>query len=299
MANVVVLGAGGMLGSAMARKLQVDGHNVTKTFRTPPLEPDALRFQVGTDDLGTLFQQIPRPDFVINCLGVLKKQIETGGLAATAHAIEVNSLFPYSLAKQADQMGFKIIQIATDCVFDGTAGGYFEDSHHDATDIYGKSKSLGEVDSQNFMIIRTSIVGPEIGQQRSLYEWVRNLPQNSRINGYVNHKWNGITSIAFSKIVSAIVSNDRFSSGVHHLIPADSVSKYELVTLIAETLGRNDLEIIEHFHESQINRTLSSRNKIWSEQMWIEAGYSSIPSISQLIAELAFKPELSSEKEGR
>jgi dTDP-4-dehydrorhamnose reductase len=299
MANVLVLGAGGMLGSAMVKKLEKDGHKVTKTFRTAPWESDALRFQVGIDDLESLLKQIPRPDFVINCLGVLKKQIECGGLAAIAHAIEVNSLFPYSLAKQADQMGFKVIQIATDCVFDGSAGDYFEDSHHDATDIYGKSKSLGEVDSQNFMIIRTSIVGPEIGQQRSLYEWVRNLPQNSRIEGYVNHKWNGITSIAFSRIVSAIVSKDRFSDGVHHLIPADSVSKYQLVALLAETLGRKDLEIVQHFHVSQINRTLSSRNKIWSERTWIEAGYSSVPSIGQLIAELALKPELSSEKEGR
>ena len=44
----------------------------------------------------------------------------------------------------------KVIQIATDCVFDGLKGNYTEDDKHNAIDVYGKTKSLGEVSADNF-----------------------------------------------------------------------------------------------------------------------------------------------------
>jgi dTDP-4-dehydrorhamnose reductase len=44
----------------------------------------------------------------------------------------------------------KIFQIATDCVFSGSKGNYNEKNLHDAFDVYGKSKSLGEINNKNF-----------------------------------------------------------------------------------------------------------------------------------------------------
>ena len=45
----------------------------------------------------------------------------------------------------------KIFQIATDCVFSGKIGGYNELSNHDDLDIYGVSKSMGEVKKRKFL----------------------------------------------------------------------------------------------------------------------------------------------------
>ena len=44
-----------------------------------------------------------------------------------------------------EQSNGPILQIATDCVYSGATGGYTESSSHDALDVYGKTKSLGEV----------------------------------------------------------------------------------------------------------------------------------------------------------
>ena len=93
----------------------------------------------------------------------------------------------------------KIYQIATDCVYDGSNKLYSENSLHNPLDVYGKSKSLGEVDNKNFFNIRASIIGKEIKNHKSLYDWFRNQNKNSKVNGFTNHLWNGITTKSFRK----------------------------------------------------------------------------------------------------
>jgi len=64
-------------------------------------------------------------------------------------------------------MGFGFIHITTDCVFSGKNDKPYNELHyHDPEDFYGKSKSLGEPISCT--TIRTSIIGEEMGDGRSL-----------------------------------------------------------------------------------------------------------------------------------
>ena len=77
-----------------------------------------------------------------------------------------------------------MIHVTTDCVFSGKDGNYNENSIHDETNDYGISKSLGELCDAT--IIRTSIIGEEINNKRSLLEWVRSN-SGKEINGYENH----------------------------------------------------------------------------------------------------------------
>jgi dTDP-4-dehydrorhamnose reductase len=65
------------------------------------------------------------------------------------------------LAIFAEDSGAKVIQIATDCVFSGSNGSYLETDPHDATDVYGKTKSDGEIESSAVMQLRCSIIGRE------------------------------------------------------------------------------------------------------------------------------------------
>ena len=62
----------------------------------------------------------------------------------TAAAIKINTLFPYILSEIGERNSANIIHITTDCVWSGKEGNYNEDSPHDALDVYGKTKSLGE-----------------------------------------------------------------------------------------------------------------------------------------------------------
>ena len=225
-------------------------------------------------------------DYVINCIGVINKSIVEESAASRQSALLINSLFPYKLDDLASKLGFKIIQIATDCVFSGKKGGYLESDLHDTIDTYGKTKSLGEVPSENMMNLRVSIIGREVSSKVSLFEWVRNQPANAQIHGYSDHFWNGVTTQAFSRICRGIIENSGFVAGTHHLIPADTMSKFELVTSIANKTGRSDVDILERPSGKRVDRTLATINASLNEQMWVNGGYSLIPNIASLVSDM-------------
>lgn len=122
-----------------------------------------------------------------------------------------------------------MIHVTTDCVFSGKDGNYNEESLHDETNDYGMSKSLGELCKAT--IIRTSIIGEEVNNKRSLVEWVFSN-KNNTINGYTNHIWNGVTCLQLSKIIKIIIENNNYWNGVRHIFSPRTVSKYELVSII-------------------------------------------------------------------
>ena len=130
----------------------------------------------------------------------------------------------------------KLIQIGTDCVFSGRDGSYLEDSTKDPIDSYGYSKAMGELFSPNQMMLRCSIIGRENENYLSLMEWFLRQPLNARVNGFIDHKWNGLTTLAFAKVLNGVMSRDAFEAGTFHLVPADEVSKFQLL----QTLHTSD-----------------------------------------------------------
>jgi dTDP-4-dehydrorhamnose reductase len=136
------------------------------------------------------------------------------------------------------------------------------------------------------MNIRVSIIGPESGRSTSLFEWVRNQPKNSEINGYSDHYWNGVTSKGFARICRGLVENEGFIAGTHHLLPSDAMTKFDLVTEIAKKSGRKDIKSVKGPSGNKVDRTLATTNESLNAQLWANAGYPSIPSISELVAEI-------------
>ena len=100
-------------------------------------------------------------DFVINCAGLIKHKIDENSKESLNNLIRVNSLFPLQLTKLSHKLNFKIIQIATDCVYSGAKGNYSESDTKDPIDHYGFSKVLGEHNDTNLISLRCSIVGRE------------------------------------------------------------------------------------------------------------------------------------------
>ena len=64
-----------------------------------------------------------------------------------------------------------MIHMSTDCVFAGRKGSYVETDAATATDLYGRTKFLGEVDYPHCTTIRTSIIGHELKGYHGLVEW--------------------------------------------------------------------------------------------------------------------------------
>jgi len=129
----------------------------------------------------------------------------------------------------AKKCGTKYIHIATDCVFSGKDGNYSEASEHDAEDIYGITKSLGE--DESMCIIRTSIIGEEIRNKNSLIEWV--IKQKGKtIDGYENVFWNGVTCLQLAKIIKQVIEQELLWEGIRHISSPDIVSKCQLCKYI-------------------------------------------------------------------
>ena len=187
---------------------------------------------------------------VINCMGIIKQRKNIG----TLEFIQVNSVFPYLLSNMCEETGSKLIHITTDCIYDGVEGNYNENSTPNATDLYGVTKSLGE--PENVTIIRTSIIGEEINQNRSLLEWVKSN-RGKEVSGFTNHIWNGITCLQFAKICKYIIDNKFFWRGVKHITSPDSITKCNLVKLISKVYNLN-VKVNPCTTDVSCDRTLSS-----------------------------------------
>jgi dTDP-4-dehydrorhamnose reductase len=271
-----------MLGSAAVEALQEKGHEVMTASRSTGIKFDAVN--LNTEKLLTA-ASLRKGDFVINCVGLTKSRIDEASMASRSLSIKLNIDFPNDLAKAAEKLGVKIIQVATDCVFSGLAGGYSEGSAHDPLDVYGKTKSLGETPSPNVMHLRCSLIGPEVGRSSLFFEWVRQQPINAQIDGYTNHLWNGLSSRAFGKVVSGIISEELFESSVQHLVPSDEVTKDELVRLELSALGRDDVQVTSTEGEHPIDRTLATDRTGFNTQLFLAAGYKKIPTIEEMVLE--------------
>ena len=279
----LVLGSTGMLGSAVVKELLAGGFDVQIASRTRGLIFDASDL-MAKELLSSA--NLKAGDYVVNCVGLTKSRIDENSLESRALAVKLNIEFPNDLAKTAAEQGIRVVQVATDCVFSGATGNYDEIAPHDPLDVYGKTKSLGEIPSQSVMHLRCSLIGPELGRNSLFFEWVRQQPLNAQLKGFTNHIWNGLTSTTFGKIVSGLMREDLFAPGVQHLVPGDKVSKDELVRLELAALGRTDVSVESIEASAAIDRTLATKNQDLNSGLFRAAGYPGLPTIEQMVSEL-------------
>jgi dTDP-4-dehydrorhamnose reductase len=226
-------------------------------------------------------------DLVVNAVGLIKQLINEGNQEDTKIAYLINSDLPRELNAYAKHSSTPIIQIGTDCVYSGLEGNYSEDSEFDCNDLYGLSKVSGELESSSMMTIRCSIIGHEVKSSVSLMDWFLSQPASTSVNGYTNHIWNGVTTLTFARMTHGIIAKSKYSPGTIHFVPKDQVSKFELLKILAEKFGREDIEIGEFEAETGVNRTLATLFPHKNEQLWLNAGYTQVPSIAELIQEYA------------
>lgn len=289
MASILIIGSTGMLGSAVTKYLSKSTNKIIESNtsgKSIVLTNTCIKFDIEKQKIPDLFPfDFGEPDFVINCSGLIKHKIDETSPELIERAYKVNSYFPNELSEFCNSLDTKIIQIATDCVFTGSTGGYAENSNHDAKDVYGDSKSKGEIAAKNMMVLRCSVIGREYNSHVELMDWILNHPVGSKISGFTNHYWNGLTTLHFARIVSGIIESEIFESGTHHVLPVDSVSKFELIELICEGFGRQDIEIKATEAGSFVDRRLSTKYPEKNIEFWQYAGYDKPLSIREMIAE--------------
>ncbi len=243
--KILVLGSSGMLGSMVYKYFKSKGFNIIGTERTDKKVADKKSFDVIEFIYNpNKFLYIKDFDYIINCIGIIKPYCKDDDMDGVLKAIQVNANFPHVLSNFVKDSNAKIIQIATDCVYSGSKGQYVESSFHDALDVYGKTKSLGEGRFDNLLNIRCSIIGPELKNKLSLLEWFLARKEGEEVNGFINHYWNGITTLQFAQLCEKIISQNSFKelrkeSYLHHFAPNEMVSKYELLKIFNEVFKSN------------------------------------------------------------
>ena len=248
--KIYVLGYKGMLGRYVYSYLKTMKHNVIGLSRE---DIDITKYisdnQLLSDDLA--FSGIEANDVIINCIGAIKPMVDKLG---TLNAIKINSFFPHILSNICEKSNYHLIHITTDCVYDCKPGVKDEKTLHNCTDVYGKTKSLGE--PENCTVVRTSIIGEEINQSRSLIEWVKSM-KNKEASGYVNHTWNGVTCLQVAKIFDQIIKEKNYWKGVRHIFSPNVMTKYDLVQTISDVYDLN-ISVSQAFTQDSCERELSS-----------------------------------------
>jgi dTDP-4-dehydrorhamnose reductase len=303
MTKVAVLGSTGMLGSTLTRVLENQFKTIYEFNRSgiSATGKNHTRVIEVTDSNCLLngFNGL-EIDYIVNCIGMIKHVIDENDQNSVNLAGKINSEFPANLNIYASRLGIPVIQVGTDCVYSGKSGLYSENDPHEPIDIYGETKNAGEQSATDSMLIRCSIVGKELKSRNSLLEWVISQPIGAKVEGYVNHLWNGVTTLHFSQIISGVIKSGAYKPGILHLVPRDIVSKFELINLISSEFGRSDLQISQFEAETPINRSLITINPERNLQLWRQGGYNEIPTISEMVstyAKWSQKDELNTQME--
>jgi dTDP-4-dehydrorhamnose reductase len=306
--NILILGSSGMLGEMCSKTLvQNNNFKVIGASRTRPSDQILsslhwwYQFDIDQFEIEEFVNIIKDQEinYIINAIGITKPFIDENSISSRNNAILINSVFPSMLANTVEEFNIQILQIATDCVYSGnTTGFYTESSPHDTTDVYGKTKSLGEISHPNIHHLRCSIIGPEPTKKAFLLEWFLNQPQNAEISGFKNHIWNGITTYHFAKICEGIIENNIELPHLQHIVPynnilgsgwtpADAVDKYRLLQMFAKYYNRSDIVINPIMADKSISRAISTENIELNQKLWQAAKYTGPPSIELMIEEMS------------
>jgi dTDP-4-dehydrorhamnose reductase len=288
MAKIAIIGSQGMLGSAVCRHLSDEKHQILEiNSKEINSNNSVMQFDIVSNNIDDLRNSLENYDFVINCAGLIKHKINEKDINSLSDLISINSLFPIKLTNLSHELNFKVIQIATDCVYSGEKGDYVEDDIKDPVDYYGYSKALGEHSDSNLMTLRCSLIGRELKSKVEFLEWVLNQGIKSEIKGFTDHFWNGLTTLHFAKIVNGIIKREQFKDGTFHLVPKDSVTKFELAKNIANSFERSDIRITQGNSSKAVNRVLATNYPQVNSDLWLNAGYNNPLGIIEMIKEYA------------
>lgn len=227
-----------MAGHIISLYLQKQGHDVTGFARAQSQFIPTIIGDAANTELLRGAIQAGNYDSVINAIGLLNQFAENNH----STAILLNSFLPHFLAEVTDRTQTQIIHMSTDCVFSGKTGHYTESSQPDGYTFYDRSKAMGELTDNKNLTLRNSIVGPDIKASGiGLLNWFMQQPGPS-VNGFTRAIWTGQTTLQLAKAMEQAAK--QRANGLINAVPAESITKYELLKLFNRHLRGNALEII-------------------------------------------------------
>lgn len=255
--RILILGATGMLGHRLFIELSKH-HEVWGTYRDNiPTFADKHHFlHMGVVDWQWNVDAIQsvKPDVVINCTAATPQRNPT-----PQDMISVNAMLPHDLAASCGIRNIRLIHFSTDGVFGSIlppAWGNLHDENDvpDASDVYGMTKRLGEInDKPHAITLRVCPIGRELYTKHSFVEWA--LSQSGTIQGYKQALFSGITSHELARVINEYVLPHPELSGLYH-VGGGVNSKYNVLMLLKAAY---QLPIEIELSHSGIARGLSTK----------------------------------------
>ncbi len=227
--KVLVLGASGQLGSAIVTAAGTHLDVVSVDRDVDLCDADSIEATV----LGA------RPDWVVNCAAMTDVD---GAHLDPARAFAVNALGAASIARSAQAVGARIVQISTEAVFDGEfSKKYVESDACDPVSVYGTSKLAGEslvrIYAPDSYVLRTSwLYSGGVGMNfptRILEQLADPERQLSVVTDVVG---NPTPTAVLAHAILAVIASPP-AAGTYHVCCTGSASKFEWAVEIAESAG--------------------------------------------------------------
>jgi dTDP-4-dehydrorhamnose reductase len=241
--DVLVLGAGGLLGGNVITNAAARGWEVTGTYHTEKPSFQSVRVPLheldlrDTDRLEAILDRTA-PEAVVNCGAFTDVD---GCEERPEEARSVNGRAPGEIARACAERSIAFAHVSTDYVFDGdTEGAYEEADRTNPIQTYGESKLAGERAvlgaHERPLLVRLSFV---YGIDRSAEElsgfpaWVRDrLGASEETSLFTDQRITPSRAGQAAETILALL--DERATGAFHVASRSCVSPYEFGELIGE-----------------------------------------------------------------
>lgn len=242
MSHILVTGASGLVGAAIASSLHEAGHHVTGTYgRHAARVPDGVQpIPFDAEDAEATMSLVVdlQPECMIHTAAM--PDIATCEQHPDA-ADRVNHRCPVALAGACAANDVRFIAFSTDQVFDGRADSYDEASETSPVHVYGRTKVDAERGVMHAhpdaLIIRTSLViGASPSGERSASEALqRRLAVGTRIGLFDDEIRCPVLVDDIAVAIAALL--DQPVDGILHVAGPDAVSRWQMGVALADALG--------------------------------------------------------------
>lgn len=225
--NLLITGAGGMLGKALAPCLEQRGHKIAALTKE---ELDITNFPQVKERLKSV-----APDLVLHCAAytrVDQAEAESG----LAHLI--NGYGTENLAVAACDQNVPVLYVSSDYVFDGKNNQpYTTWDQTGPISVYGKSKLAGEMAIQRhlkqFYILRTSwLYGPH---GKNFVDTIHGMAEEGKPLRVVADQFGTPTcTLSLSEVICDLIETERW--GVYHATDAGVTNWFEFAREIVKDI---------------------------------------------------------------
>ncbi len=253
MANVLVTGATGLLGSVLVPLLKERGHKVTRLGHShvADINVDLVSYEQATRALDQV-----RPEIIINLTALADvDRCETH--PQVAYLLNVKPVENMCSWMRTVGVSCHLIQISSDQLYDGV-GPHSEDKVT-IRNHYAMSKLAGEfvAGTVSSTILRTNFVGRSLREGRtSLTDWLYSAMQRAEsINVFDDVKFSPLAIGTLCDCIErCIVKRPR---GVFNLGSRDGMSKADFAFAFADAIGLSTTKLVRN--SSSAARALAAR----------------------------------------